>query len=49
MFYVTHDKRFVNLNKPFQEFTNCSYILSHDFWNKTFTLTMDLTVFSHYK
>ncbi|XP_054083621.1 apolipophorins [Zeugodacus cucurbitae] len=40
MFYITHDKRFVNLKS---QYTNSSYILSHDFWNNTFTLTMDLT------
>ncbi|XP_054743946.1 uncharacterized protein LOC129248428 [Anastrepha obliqua] len=45
-FYITYDKRFVTVNLSSQELTNCSYVLSHDFWNNTFTLTVDFSTAS---
>uniref|UniRef100_A0A0K8USL9 Vitellogenin n=1 Tax=Bactrocera latifrons TaxID=174628 RepID=A0A0K8USL9_BACLA len=48
MFLITHDKRFVDLKKKVHQFSNCTYILSHDFWNNTFTLTIDLTNISQH-
>uniref|UniRef100_W8B060 Vitellogenin n=1 Tax=Ceratitis capitata TaxID=7213 RepID=W8B060_CERCA len=42
-FYITHDKRFVSVDVDTNGFNNCTYVLSHDFWNSTFTLTVDFS------
>ncbi|XP_067622386.1 uncharacterized protein Apoltp [Eurosta solidaginis] len=43
-FYITFDKRFVSLDIESRKTENCTYILSHDFWNNSFTLSLDLSI-----
>ncbi|XP_036320515.1 uncharacterized protein LOC118735030 [Rhagoletis pomonella] len=40
-FYITFDKRLVTLNVDPEEVTNCTYLLSHEFWNNSFSLFVD--------